>query len=133
MRNKLPRLTRSLMLLLGVALIGCGDSSGDERLNFSEQGREVPAFSPDSAYRFVEEQLALGPRNPGSEGHSRAKAYLVGKLVEYAGEGRVYAQHFTHRGYEGDSLRLTNIIAAFNPNAGDRVMLCAHWDTRPRA
>lgn len=93
----------------------------------------MPAFSEDSAYRFVEEQLEFGPRNPGSEGHRQARAWMAGKLEEYAGEGRVFAQDFTHKGYEGDTLELTNIIAAFNPKAGDRIMICAHWDTRPRA
>jgi len=126
--------TVSAMILLGMIIAAaCGPSSSDERLNFSEKGRTVPAFDADSAYRFVEEQLEFGPRNPGSEGHRLAKTWLIGKLGDYAGEGRVFPQHFRHRGYEGDTLELTNVIAAFNPNAGDRIMLCAHWDTRPRA
>lgn len=109
------------------------ESEQEERLNFEKQGRQVPAFSADSAYQFVKEQVDLGPRNPNSEGHRQAKAYLIGKLAEYAGERSVFAQHFTEQGYEGDTLRLTNVITAFNPTAQDRIMLCAHWDTRPRA
>ncbi|MDZ7693890.1 MAG: M28 family peptidase [Balneolaceae bacterium] len=77
--------------------------------------------------------MEFGPRNPGSEGHRQNKSYLIGKLAEYAGERNVYAQHFTEEGYEADTLNLTNIIAAFNTTAQDRIMLCAHWDTRPRA
>lgn len=121
------------ILLLMIAITGCTQSSSDERLNFREKGRKVPSFSADSAYRFVEEQLAYGPRNPGSEGHRLTRDYLSGKLGEYAGESRVFLQHFIHPGYEEDTLRLTNIIAAYNPDAGDRIMLYAHWDTRPRA
>ncbi len=33
----------------------------------------------------------------------------------------------------GDTLRLFNIRAVFNPDAETRVLLCAHWDTRPVA
>jgi Zn-dependent M28 family amino/carboxypeptidase len=45
----------------------------------------------------------------------------------------VELQHFSHTGYRGEHLRLTNIIAVFNPSARRRVLLAAHWDSRPRA
>ncbi|WP_395259737.1 M28 family peptidase [Halalkalibaculum sp. DA3122] len=115
-------------------LAGCGgEPVPQERLNFERQGRDVPVFNADSAYHYIRQQVEFGPRNPGSEGHRLTKAYLIGKLAEAAGERRVFAQHFTHVGYQGDTLRMSNIIAAFNPSASDRIMLCAHWDTRPRA
>lgn len=104
-----------------------------ERLNFSEKGREVPAFNSDSAYAFIDRQVSFGPRHPNSDGHRQTKEYLLSKLRSYAGDRSVFAQEFTEEGYEGDTLELTNVIAAFNPQAGDRIMLCAHWDTRPRA
>ncbi|MDX1640024.1 MAG: M28 family peptidase [Balneolaceae bacterium] len=131
--SRSPILLFGLSLVLFIGLSGCESTEYEQRLNFEKKGREVPSFSADSAYQYIEEQVALGPRSPGSEGHRRAKAYLIGKLAEFAGERRVFAQHFTARGYEGDTLRLTNVIAAFNPTASDRIMLCAHWDTRPRA
>ncbi|MCW9708256.1 M28 family peptidase [Aliifodinibius sp. 1BSP15-2V2] len=123
-----------LLLILGL-LIGCGnnDDTDSHRLNFEKKGRTVPVFSSDSAYHFVAQQVSFGPRNPGSEGHQKTKEYLSQKLKGYAGNRMAYAQNFTAEGYDGDSLALTNIIAAFNPKKTDRVMLCAHWDTRPRA
>ena len=36
-------------------------------------------------------------------------------------------------GYDGKTLKARNIIGAFNPDAKRRVLLCAHWDTRPWA
>jgi Zn-dependent M28 family amino/carboxypeptidase len=45
----------------------------------------------------------------------------------------VRTQEFTHTGYGGEQLRLTNIIASFRPKDPARILLCAHWDTRPRA
>ncbi len=122
-------LVTTILILLFVA---CGNDDPD-RLNFEEKGREVPEFSADSAYAFLQKQVSFGPRNPNSEGHRLTEAYLLNKLREYAGDRSVFAQNFTHAGYEGDTLRLTNIIAAFNTQSSDRIMLCAHWDTRPRA
>lgn len=93
----------------------------------------MPVFNSDSAYQFVEKQVSFGPRNPGSEGHQQARKYLLTKLRSYAGSRSVYPQEFTAEGYDGDSLYLANIIAAFNTQSSDRILLCAHWDTRPRA
>ncbi len=118
---------------MSLYLFSCSDTGSPQRLNFAEQGRAVPEFNADSAYHFVEQQVQLGPRNPGSVGHRKAKEFLLGKLRDYAGERSVYAQSFTAVGYDSDTLSLSNIIAAFNTRSSDRILLCAHWDTRPRA
>ena len=124
-------ITLTLLVVSVLLLVSCGEDHS--RLNFEEQGREVPAFNADSAYQFIEQQVAFGPRNPGSKGHQQTEDYLLAKLKEYAGSRSVYPQQFTSVGYEGDTLELTNIIAAFNTQSSDRILLCAHWDTRPRA
>lgn len=120
------------LLILSVIAISCTEESAD-RLNFEEQGRNVPVFNVDSAYALLEKQVSFGPRNPNSTGHNQTREWLLLKLRQYAGNRSVFAQEFTHVGYESDTLNLTNIIAAFNPKSSDRIMLCAHWDTRPRA
>ncbi len=114
-------------------MISACSSEDSDRLNFSEKGNEVPTFNADSAYSFIEKQVSFGPRNPNSEGHRQTKEYLLQKLKSYAGERSVFAQEFTEEGYEGDTLNLVNIIAAFNTQSSDRILLCAHWDTRPRS
>ncbi len=125
---------RFLLFILGAAFIFLSCSEGEkDRLNFEEQGREVPEFNADSAYHFIERQLDFGPRNPNSKGHQQAKRYFLNTLEQYAGARYVYSQDFTAKGYNGDTLALSNIIASFNPQSSDRIMLCAHWDTRPRA
>lgn len=123
---------RLAILILLLILVSCSQKSND-RLNFEEKGRIVPVFSADSAYNFLEKQVSFGPRNPNSSGHKQTRDWLITKLQQYAGNRSVFAQKFTQVGYESDTLALTNLIAAFNPRSSDRIMLCAHWDTRPRA
>lgn len=126
---------RRAATLLGILLLfaaGC-DQSGDEGLHFEKKGRNVPAFSADSAYHFVQKQVDFGPRNPGSAAHRQQLDYMRQKLEAYAGSGNVFVQRFDHVGYDADTLHLANVIAAFNPTNPDRIMLSAHWDTRPRA
>jgi hypothetical protein len=120
-----------LFAALVILLTGCSDSN-KSGLQFSEKGREVPEFNADTAYKFVQQQVNFGPRVPNTKAHRQAKAYFVDKLKEYAGTNAVFVQEFTAEGYD-EQLVLSNVIAAFNLNASDRIMLSAHWDSRPRA
>jgi len=95
-------------------------------------GQTMPEFNADSSFAFLEKQVEFGPRNPGSMGHKQCSEWLVLELKKYA--GRVLEQNFTHRDPRLDTtIQMTNIVASFNLNAGKRIILCAHWDTRPRA
>ncbi|MEO9885654.1 MAG: M28 family peptidase [Balneola sp.] len=114
----------SLMLI-----ISCANKDG---LQFSEKGRAVPEFSSDSAFKYIKTQVDFGPRVPNTYGHVKTREFLESKLKEYAGSNSVFSQEFTEEGY-GETLEMANIIAAFNTSSADRIMLSAHWDTRPRA
>lgn len=96
-----------------------------------ESVAQIPAFSGARAFRSLVAQTTFGPRNPGSPGHSACRDYLIGEMKKYADDVRL--QEFDHTGYQGERFRLTNIIASFAPGSQDRILLCAHWDTRPRA
>ncbi len=91
----------------------------------------VPSFSGTRAYEYLLRQTSFGPRNPNSKGHEACLGFLTSELRGLADS--VELQPFVQRGYDGEMLRLTNIIAAFRPAARARLLLCAHWDTRPRA
>lgn len=91
----------------------------------------MPGFSGKDAFAFLLRQTSFGPRNPGSPGHVSCLQYLDATLRGLA--DRVRLQDFTYPGYDGEQLQLTNVIASFRPELTTRILLCAHWDTRPRA
>jgi glutaminyl-peptide cyclotransferase len=91
----------------------------------------IPAASGTRAFGFLTAQTEFGPRNPNSRGHDACLMYLTSKLAELA--DKVTRQDFTHEGYGGEVLNLTNVVASFRPKEKARILLCAHWDTRPRA
>jgi glutaminyl-peptide cyclotransferase len=97
----------------------------------SASHRAVPEFNGDRAFSSLVGQTAFGPRNPGSPGHQGCLSYLVGELRSTTSDVRL--QEFTLAGYDGEALALTNILASFRPELASRILLCAHWDTRPRA
>ncbi len=93
---------------------------------------EPPAFQPDSAFANVERQLAFGPRTPGSAARDNA-ARLIAHTLERDG-ARVSVQSFDVTDpYRAGKLRLMNIIGSFAPDRPRRIMLCAHYDSRPWA
>lgn len=91
-----------------------------------------PQFDGTSAFSFLQKQCDFGPRNPGSKGHQLCKEYLVNTLKKYADEVNTQDFLFTF-GSPAKTITATNIIARFLPTASSRVLLCAHWDTRPWA
>ena len=127
-------------LISVMLLVGCGATSGKEQGSAKAQSQQqvaiepmviVPAFDADSAYAFISDQLGFGPRVPGMESHRKCGDYLVAKLRSYGAE--VIEQEVEMRAYNGDVLNVRNVIAQFQPEKNNRVMLCAHWDSRPWA
>lgn len=90
---------------------------------------EAPDFNADSAYAFVKAQADMGPRVPGSRAHEQAAAYFEKKLKEYGAE--VQVQKFTATTFDQKKWLGKNIIASFDGQNPSRVLLCAHWDSRP--
>jgi len=91
----------------------------------------TPVFDKERAFRSLTSQTDFGPRVPGTAAHEKCLAFLRRELQAEADTVRV--QPFTHVGYEGTPLAMTNVIASFNPSSSDRILLIAHWDSRGRA
>lgn len=90
-----------------------------------------PIFSADSAYEYCKAQCDFGPRTMNSEAHDRCEQWIIGKFQQYGCQ--VIPQKCTLTGYDGTPLKATNIIASMYPERPARVLLCAHWDSRPWA
>lgn len=91
----------------------------------------IPSFSKDSAFRYVKDQVDFGPRVPNTPAHAACAAYLEQQLRRFT--PHVQVQQGTATTWDGVTLRMKNIIASFAPDKGNRVLLFAHWDTRPWA
>ncbi len=86
-----------------------------------------PEFDGEVAHRLIEEQCSLGPRFPGSPGHSRMRDWLIGEVSRRT--DAVSVQTFEIAGPDG-AIELTNVIASFGVSERRRILLGAHWDTR---
>lgn len=115
---------RGRLAFIGAFVAGALAGCADERT-------PAPVVSGARALELVEAQLAFGPRIPGSEGHRRTGDWMDSLLR--ANADTVVVQEWTHVTVDGDTLPLRNLVARFNPGAEDRILLLAHWDTRPVA
>ena len=127
MKSKLP------LLFLLALIASCSSPSSSDRKVEDKPGKvvQVPDFNADSAFRFIEDQLAFGPRIPNTPEHIAAGDFLVRKFEEYG--ATVTQQEFEEYAFDGRLFRLRNIIASFSPEKKKRLMLSAHWDSRERA
>lgn len=126
-----------LALCLAALFVACGGESRKERVaggNNAEKAdndAEIPVFNADSAYHFVTRQVAFGPRVPNTDAHREAGVWLTRTMERFA--DTVYVQETRVRAYDGTVLGIRNIIGVFRPEARRRILLCAHWDSRPYA
>jgi hypothetical protein len=91
----------------------------------------VPDFNADSAFAVVKKQVNFGPRTPDSKAHDKCAAYFIEKLKASADTLIVQKANITV--FDGKSFQIQNIMAQFRPELKTRILLCAHWDTRPWA
>ncbi len=123
------------LLLVLICVSSCGQRSSkpvsDDSAAIKKLAVTIPEFSGDSAYMFVAEQLAFGPRVPGSEAHTECAVWLIETMKTFA--DTVIVQNFKARTYNKLVFDGQNIISSFNPLAKKRILLASHWDSRPYA
>ncbi|QJB34329.1 M28 family peptidase [Chitinophaga oryzae] len=105
------------------------DSTGASKV--AKLNVPVPAFNADSAYAYTAKQVSFGPRIPNTPAQQHCADWMISTLKQWA--DTVYVQRTTVEGPNKEKLPCINIIASFNPAAKQRVLLLAHWDTRPWA
>ena len=123
-------------VLLGSLMLSCCGQKNTTKEEVStpddtDKRIEAPTFNADSAYAYIERQVAFGPRVPNTEAHQRCADYLAGELERHG--AKVYVQEAVLTAYNGEKLKAKNIIGAFQPEKSRRILLFAHWDSRPYA
>lgn len=118
-----------LLAFLILLLSSCG---GKKAAAADEASQPVgPDFNADSAYVFCQKQCDFGPRTMNSEAHDRCGEWIMSRFRDYG--MTVTPQRTTVTGYDGTPLKCLNIIASYRPELTTRILLCAHWDSRPWA
>lgn len=114
------------------------DVKQDQQLvRFASQRRNVKEltlaqipFHGARAYDYLKQICALGSRTSGTPGMARQQQMLVKHFKKLG--GAVSFQKLTVRHPEkGVRVPMANLIVQWHPQAKKRILLCAHYDTRP--
>jgi hypothetical protein len=90
---------------------------------------DIP-FDGAAAYEYLKQICAIGPRYSGSPGMTRQQKLLVEHFEKLG--GKVSMQEFRARHpVNGTAVEMANLIVEWHPERTERVLLCAHYDTRP--
>jgi len=116
--------------------VGCTDTNTDKKSADASKKTQNSAavkaqFNTDSAYQYIQNQVDFGPRVPGTKAHGRAATYLHQKLKDYC--DTAFIQFGSAENFLKQTVAINNIIGSFNLTQKKRILLCAHWDTRPMA
>ena len=147
-RNKNIAWCCSLLLLLAISLAALAQLPGTERTasdatsttqrvpgsaETNAKPRRAPRKNPlnaDRAYAMLERICAIGPRVSGTAGMLRQQEILKAYFAELGGQVSMQEFPATHP-RSGKEVTLANMIVTWHPDRMDRVLLCAHYDTRP--
>lgn len=108
------------------------DSTAGGETTGVDSSRLTTYFDANNAWGYLVAQCEMGFRVPGTKTHVACRRWLVDVLRRHCDE--VELQEFTRKLPPDDQdITMWNIIGRFNPGAERRILLAAHWDTRPSA
>lgn len=140
MKAQLGTMKNNIIYLLFIFFIAC---SGEEekkkeikttplpKENVTEHKISHPDFNADSAYLYIKEQVDFGPRFPNNEGHAKCASYLKNKLSSFG--FNTFIQTGKAKTFNNKEITIKNIIGEYKPELQKRILLFAHWDSRPFA
>lgn len=120
-------------------MTACGSSGSTSSIS-PQDGQDTAAtatvpgygqYDGGSALELCRQQCEFGPRVPGTTAHARCAEWLLTTLQ--ASCDTVILQTGTVQTATEGKIGIKNIIGVINPEASQRLLLLAHWDTRPWA
>ena len=131
------RIKPLLYIILSISVLSCGEDPVKKKVvvsppkNNAKPKIERPTFDIDSAYLYVKQQVDFGPRFPNNEAHGKCAIFLKEKLASFGWNTQIQTGKTTT--FNGKNITIKNIIGEYLPEEKDRVLLFAHWDSRPFA
>ncbi len=90
---------------------------------------QIP-FDGTAAYKNLVALCDLGSRRSGTEGMDKQQKLITDHFEKLG--GKVERQEFRVRHpLDGSAVTMTNLIVHWHPERRERLLVCAHYDTRP--
>ncbi len=89
------------------------------------------AIDGERAYGYLKQICEIGPRIAGSEANARQRKLVADHFVKMGGKVREQPFHARHP-LTGKRVDMANLIGSWQPERNQRIVIGAHYDTRPR-
>ncbi len=90
---------------------------------------DIP-FNGARAYEYLKQICAIGPRVSGSPGMQTQQQLLAAHFQKCGGQTRFQEFRVRHP-QNGSAVPMANLIVHWHPERKERILLGAHYDTRP--
>lgn len=119
-------------LILIVGLVACSAKSvkNSEEKDTDSVSIEVPSFVR-IVLMLISNIKCSSVSSAHTPAHLATADYLSSELARHGAV--VEVQQGTVTAYDGTELSIRNIIGSFSPEKKNRILLFAHWDSRPYA
>lgn len=117
---------------MALTLVSCAKSAPTQPLP-GNPPQVTYSFDEKQGWSHLVKQCDFGPRPPGTEAHKKCRDYIFDEMKKSCDSVRL--QEFSHKwSVTGQKMTMWNVIGEQNwKDAKVRVLLTAHWDTRPYA
>jgi hypothetical protein len=120
-----------------VPVLGDPPKDPPKKSGFAADTVPAPAadvkFDSDRAMKYLKQLCDIGPRVSGTDGMRKQQELLEKHFKEHG--ATVTRQEFraTQRSRPNNPVAMTNLVVSWHPDRQRRVLLSAHYDTRPVA
>jgi glutaminyl-peptide cyclotransferase len=123
----------AVIVILGIGVAGYivfAETLGRASAAQSSLRLEDIPFDGAQAYAYLKQLCDFGPRPSGTPAMAAQQKFLTDYFQKLG--ATVVRQEFRARHpLTGDPVPMTNLIIQWHPDRKERVLLCAHYDTRP--
>lgn len=122
------------IIALSTITVACGGgrAKADNQADEHVANVAAPSFNADSAFSYIKTQTDFGPRTLQSKAHALCEDWIYTKL-RHCKPDSIMQQRASVVDYSGKQQPINNILAQFNRGAEKRMLLLAHYDSRPWA
>jgi hypothetical protein len=105
-------------------------TAGTKTQTAADTAKPVNPLDAQRAFGYLQQLCAIGPRPSGSAGMEKQQA-LVKEFFEKAGGNVTFQRFLANNPLGGEKVPMANFIVEWHPERKERILLCAHYDTRP--
>ena len=129
---KLAEVLRRYVTLLAVTALVHSAAPAWAQPGTSEQSADEPQpFNGQRAYDYLKQVCDIGPRPSGSNGMKRQQELLTKHFESLGAKVTMQQVPPLRHPLSGRPVPAANLGVQWNQTAPERILLCAHYDTRP--